>query len=86
MSVEALVAVILLSPLVAGIASLAVRRPRPSEYLNLAAAIVAFIAVLALLRRGLSGPYTFWRGYVIVDALGCWVLLSVATVYLLASI
>ncbi|MBW4050315.1 MAG: hypothetical protein HIU85_02475 [Proteobacteria bacterium] len=86
MSVGALVAVILLAPLAAVLASLAVRRPRPSEYLNLAAAIVAFVAVLALLPRGLAGPYTFWRGYVIVDALGCWVLLSVATVYLLASI
>ncbi len=86
MSVGALVAVILLAPLVAVFGSLAFRRPRPSEYLNLAAAIVSFGAVVALLPRALAGPYTLLRGYVIVDPLGCWVLLSVATVYLLASI
>lgn len=86
MSVTALVAVILLAPLAAVVGCLIVRRARLSEYLNLAAAIVCFVAVVALLPRALSGPYTLWWGYLIVDPLGCWVLLSVVTVYLLASI
>ena len=38
------------------------------------------------LTRALSGPYLFWAGYLIVDPLSAWVLLSVASVYLLASI
>ncbi len=86
MSIGALVAVILLAPLAAVAGCLASRRPRASEYLNLIAAIVSFGAVIALLPRALGGPFTLWRGYLIVDPLGAWVLLSVATVYLLASI
>jgi len=81
-----LVAIILLAPLVAILGCLAIRRPRAAEFLNLAAAIVCFTAVLALLPRALKGPYTFWGDYLIVDPLGAWVLLSVATVYLLASL
>ncbi len=86
MSIATLVAVILLAPLVAALGNLALRSPRSAEYLNLAAAIISFGAVIALLPRALAGPYTLLAGYLIVDPLGAWVLLSVATVYLLASI
>jgi hydrogenase-4 component F len=86
MSLTALIALILLPPLVAALGSLAVRRARAAELLNLLSAAISFGAVLALLPRALGGPYTLWGGYLIVDPLGAWVLLSVAAVYLLASI
>lgn len=86
MSMTALVYSILLPPLGAVAGCLIVRRPRAAEFMNLASSIVVFAAVLALLPRARGGPYILWRGYLIVDPLGAWVLLSVATVYLLASI
>src|ERR1700677_3555378 len=81
-----LLGVILLAPLAAVIGCLLLHRPRFVELLNLAAAIIVFLGVLCLLPRALSGPYLFWAGYLIVDPLSAWVLLSVASVYLLASI
>ncbi|MGA7539806.1 MAG: proton-conducting transporter membrane subunit [Steroidobacteraceae bacterium] len=86
MSVAVLVAILLAAPLAAALLCIAVRAARLAESLNLVAAVITFAAVLALLPRALHGPYTLWGGYVIVDPLGAWVLLSVATVYLLASI
>jgi len=77
---------LLLAPLAAAAGCLLVRRARAAELLNLAAALIAFAAVVGLVPLALRGPYTFWGGYLIVDPLGAWVLLSVATVYLLASI
>jgi hydrogenase-4 component F len=84
--VGGLLAVILLAPLGAVFGCMLLRQPRVAESFNLAAAIAVFLAVLRLLPIALSGPYTFWKSYLIVDPLGAWVLLSVATVYLLASI
>jgi hydrogenase-4 component F len=84
--VGSLLGTILIAPLVAVIGCLLIHRPRFVELLNLAAAIIVFLAVLCLLPRALSGPYLFWAGYLIVDPLSAWVLLSVASVYLLASI
>jgi hydrogenase-4 component F len=84
--VASLVAAILLPPLIAVVGCLLLRQPRTSEWLNLASSIVVFIAVLLLLPQALRATRTFLRGYLIVDPLGAWVLLSVATVYLLASI
>jgi hydrogenase-4 component F len=86
MMIGRLIAAILLAPLVAVVGCVVLRRRWPSEFLNLAAAIVVFAAVLRLLPLALGGPFTFLRGYLIVDPLGAWVLLSVASVYLLASI
>ncbi len=86
MSPAVLVAVILLAPLAAAAGCVIVRRPRASEFINLAAAVLTFAAVVTLLPRALGGPYTLLHGYIVVDPLGAWVLLSVATVYLLASI
>ena len=85
MSVATLVAIVLLAPLAAALLCIAARAARVAELLNLAAAVVAFAAVAALLPRALHGPYVLWGGYLLVDPLGAWVLLSVAAVYLLAS-
>jgi hydrogenase-4 component F len=84
--VASLLVAILLAPFLAVLGCLVLHRPRFVEFLNLAAAIVVFSAVLILLPRALSGPYLFWSGYLIVDPLSAWVLLSVASVYLLASL
>ncbi len=86
MSPETLIAIILLAPLAAALACELIRAPRVCEYLNLLAAIAVFAAVLRLLPIALGGPYTLLHGYIIVDPLGAWVLLSVAAVYLLASL
>ena len=86
MSPGSLVAIILLAPLAAALACELIRAPRVSEYLNLLASIAVFAAVLRLLPLALGGPYTLLHGYIIVDPLGAWVLLSVAAVYLLASL
>ncbi len=86
MSVAGLIPVILLAPLGAAAGCVLVRRPRPSEFLNLAAAVLVFAAVVTLLPAARRGPFVLLHGYIIVDPLGAWVLLSVATVYLLASI
>jgi hydrogenase-4 component F len=79
-------AVILLAPLATVLFCLAVRRPRSAEYINLVASLLVFLAVLRLLPLALAATHTYWGGYLIVDPLGAWVLLSVATVYLLASL
>ncbi len=80
------VAVILLAPLAAVVGCQLVRSGRFAEYLNLAASAFVFAAVLWLLPIALEGPYTLLHGYLLVDPLGAWVLLSVAAVYLLASL
>lgn len=84
--IESLIAVILLAPLVAVAACLIFRSARVSEFVNLLAALAVLLAVLRLLPLALQGPVTLLRGYLIVDPLGAWVLLSVASVYFLASI
>ncbi len=85
MSAAALVAVILLAPLAAALGCQLVRASRVAEHLNLFASVLVFGAVLWLLPVALAGPYVLLRGYIIVDPLGAWVLLSTAVVYLLAS-
>lgn len=81
-----LIVAMLAAPLAAIVACLAFRRPRVAEAINLAAAAAAFLAILALLPRSLDGPRFFLKDYVIFDALGAWVLLCVASVYLLGSV
>jgi hydrogenase-4 component F len=81
-----LTAVILLAPLVAVAGCLIVRRPRFCEWINLATAATVLAAVLGLLPCALKTARTFLGDYLIVDPLGAWVLLSVASVYLLASL
>lgn len=84
--VAGLLTVVLLAPLAAALGCLLLRRARWAEFLNLAAAILVFAAVLRLLPLALAKPQTLCSGYLIVDPLGAWVLLSVASVYLLASV
>ncbi len=86
MSLATLIAVIVLSPLTAAVGCQLIRSPRLAEYLNLLASIAVFAAVLWLLPLALGGPYTLLHGYILVDPLGAWVLLSVSAVYLLASV
>jgi hydrogenase-4 component F len=83
---EPLILIILFAPLVAVAGCLVTRRPRISEYLNLTAAAIVFAAVMRLLPIALAGPYILWHSYFIVDALGAWVMLTVAAVYLLVSL
>ncbi|HTY50861.1 MAG TPA: proton-conducting transporter membrane subunit [Steroidobacteraceae bacterium] len=84
--VSVLLAVILLAPLITVAACLVVRRPRPAEYINLGSCLLVLAAVIRLLPLAAGRPRTFLGGYLIVDPLGAWVLLSVASVYLLASL
>ena len=86
MSPAIVVTVILVAPLAAAVGCEIIRSPRVAEYLNLTASVLVFAAVLRLLPIALGGPYTLWDHYLIVDPLGAWVLLSVAAVYLLASL
>ncbi len=77
---------IVLAPVIAILLILATRRPGLAEGFNLAASIVAFVAAVPLLFLSQSGPQVYWGGYIIIDALGSWVELCSAIVYLLASI
>lgn len=86
MSAGVPVSFILLTPLAVVLGCQFSRASRISEYLNLLGSVVVFAAVLWLLPIALGGPYILLRGYIIVDPLGAWVLLSVAAVYLLASL
>lgn len=81
-----LLLVLVLAPVIAMVGSLALRRPRVAEYLNLAAAVCVFLCALPLPMLSLEGPFLFWRRYVILDSLAAWVVLCVAVVYLLASL
>jgi hydrogenase-4 component F len=63
------------------------REPRIAEFLNLAAAAIAFLAALPLpLLAAAHGSEVFWDGGIIVDRLGAWVQLCTSIVYLLSSI
>lgn len=82
----ALLIVLVGAPFVAVVACLVSGRPRAAEMLNLAAAILAFLAALPLPFIVGSTPLPFWNDYVMLDAVGAWVILCTAIVYLLASI
>ncbi|PPQ33824.1 proton-conducting transporter transmembrane domain-containing protein [Rhodopila globiformis] len=75
-----------LAPLVAIILIVVARRPGLAAALNLTASIVSFAAAVPLPWLVQADPRVFWDGYIIVDALGAWVVLCAAVVYLLASI
>lgn len=77
--------VLLVAPLVTVAGALLIRRQRFAEYLNLLASVVVFLAATSLLFT-IRTPIFFWHNYLFVDALGCWVALCTAVVYLLASI
>ncbi|HTT78124.1 MAG TPA: proton-conducting transporter membrane subunit [Stellaceae bacterium] len=82
----ALLLAVELAPLAAVVLCIAVRRPRASEWLNLAAAVVSFAAALPLPFLVGGRATLFWGGYVILDRAAAWVTLCSAIVYVLASI
>jgi hydrogenase-4 component F len=82
----ALLLILMLAPAFASLGCVVARWPRFVECLNLVAAIVSFAAAIPITVLSANGPYVFLSNYVVVDALGAWVLLCAATVYLLASI
>ncbi|OWT66451.1 proton-conducting transporter transmembrane domain-containing protein [Candidimonas nitroreducens] len=86
MGIGLCVAVILLAPLAAALLCTIVRHARAAEFINLAAALLAFAATLRLLPLSLAGPHYLLSRYIVVDPLGAWVVLCVASVYLLGSI
>jgi len=85
MSVALHIALLWGAPALAVALGLLLRRARASEYLNLAAALAVF-ALAAPLPFQSGTPTTLLHGYLIVDALGAWVVLCVAVVYLLSSL
>lgn len=85
MSLELRITLLWLAPALAVVLGLLARRPRVSEYLNLGASVMVFALAAPLPFLG-GLPATRLANYVIVDALGAWVVLCVAVVYLLASI
>ncbi|XBS71504.1 proton-conducting transporter membrane subunit [Acerihabitans sp. KWT182] len=77
--------IMFMAPVLVVIIALATRRARLAEYLNLAAGFAVFLLALPLpFSKGL--PVTLLHGYLLVDALGGWVVMCVSVVYLLSSI
>jgi hydrogenase-4 component F len=81
-----LAAVVLLAPLAAVVLCAAVRRAQAAERVNLAASGVTLAAALPLPFVAGDHATIALDGYLLVDALGAWVVLCAALVYLLASI
>ncbi len=82
----ALLLAIVLAPASAIVLIVLIRRPWASAWLNLVASVVAFAAAAALPSLTGSQAHMYWSGYIMIDALGAWVILCAAIVYLLASI
>jgi len=80
----ALLLTIALAPASAIVLIVLVGRPRASAYLNLIASVIAFCAAAVL--PWLAQGQVYWSGYIMIDALGAWIILCTAIVYLLASI
>jgi hydrogenase-4 component F len=80
-----LLLIVLLAPLTAVLAIVAVRRARVAEALNLAASLLVCAAALPLPWLSLGTTASYCAGYVLLDPLGAWVLVCTALVYLLAS-
>jgi hydrogenase-4 component F len=84
--VGALVLAIVLAPTLAIVVIVLTRAKTVAEWTNLAASVVSFLAAGPLPWLTSAGPHVFWGSYVIIDALGAWIVLCAAIVYLLASI
>ncbi len=61
-------------------------RPHQAAMLNLAASIVVFAVAVPLTVLSSGGLHYYWGHTVVLDALGAWVVLCAAIVYLLSSI
>lgn len=84
--VGALLLAVALAPAVAIALILLARRPGLSAWLNLAASIISFAAAVPLPWLMHGQAHVYWGTYIVIDALGAWVILCVAVVYILASI
>jgi hydrogenase-4 component F len=84
--VGTLLLAIVLAPSLAIVVILLTRVTVLAEWANLGASVVAFAATLPLPCLTREGPHVYWHSYVVIDALGAWVVLCAAIVYLLASI
>lgn len=82
----ALLVLLFAAPALAVALSFAIRSPRLSEYLTVAAATIDFVTSIPLLFRVLSGSVTVGHNYVRLDPLGAWVIVCVSLVYTLSSI
>ena len=84
--VGALALAIVLAPSAAIVLIVLTRQPSLAAWLNLLASIVSFAAAMPIPFIVGTTPHVYWRSYVGIDALGAWVTLCSAVVYLLASI
>ncbi|MGH6990398.1 MAG: proton-conducting transporter membrane subunit, partial [Stellaceae bacterium] len=75
-----------LAPLVAVVGCVLLRGPRLSEWLNLAAGVIAFACAVPLPFLIDGKAMLFWHDYIVLDRAGAWVVLCTAIVYCLASI
>jgi hydrogenase-4 component F len=74
------------APALAIVLIMLTRQPGLSAWLNLAASIVSFAAAVPLPWLTRVDPQVYWSSYIAIDALGAWVTLCSAVVYLVASI
>lgn len=86
MMVAHLLVIIAAAPLAAIMGAVAVRRARFAEILNLIVSVAVFCAAAPLPFLAGRTTFYFWHAYIFLDALGGWVLLCTAVVYLLTSI
>jgi hydrogenase-4 component F len=83
--IGALLLVLTIAPAIVVLGCLLLRSPQGAAALNLAGAVVAFAAAVALILLAGGRSYRFWHGYILFDALAAWVVLCAAIVYLLSS-
>lgn len=81
-----LLVAIVLAPALAIIVITLMQAPGAAARVNLAASVVSFAASMPLPWLTRTDPQVYWASYIVVDALGAWVILCSAIVYLLASI
>jgi hydrogenase-4 component F len=84
--VAALALAIVVAPSAAIVLTMLTRKPNLAAWLNLLASIVSFAAAVPIPFIVGTDPHVYWGSYVAIDALGAWVTLCSAVVYLLASI
>jgi hydrogenase-4 component F len=84
--IGALLLILSLSPLIAIIGCLLVRKPRFCEAINLVAASVSMACIVPLCFIIGDHERLYWNGYIVADRTACWVILCTAIVYFLASI
>ncbi|WP_454887876.1 proton-conducting transporter transmembrane domain-containing protein [Sphingomonas oryzagri] len=86
MTTGTLIVLLLLCPVVAVVGSLAGRSARFAEAINLFGSLGSFGLAIALVCRATPAPVIYGRSYIALDALGAWVILCAALVYMLSSI